>query len=1043
MTNPIQPPLSRIFPATLARRLVLMVAFVYTGDPALAATAPANPPPSIQVPAGFEVVRATTLPSLVQYPMLGNFDERGRLFLAENAGVNFDEKELAEKLPSRIRMLEDVDGDGVFDRSSIFADKLAFPQGALWHDGALYVTSAPSVWRLEDKDGDGRAETRTEIATGFKSTGNAADVHGPFLHPNGRLYWCHGRKGHEVYQNGGGALVSKALGARIWSCRPDGTDIQVHAGGGMDNPVEVAFNQEGEIFGTANIFRGTPRSDAILHWVHGGVYPRTDQEPVLAEFRRTGDLLPPVALIGHVAPAGIALPRSDTWGPDYRGNLFYAEFNTRRIMRVLLERKGSTYAGHQQVFATAAESGVHFTDVIEDADGSLLIVDTGAWFRRGCPTSVVARADIEGALYRIRRTDARRTADPRGQSIAWANATPATLVGLLGDARVAVRDRAVTALAKSGDAAVDALGSALGHRDYLVRSNAVWALTRIATPPAQSAARRALQDPDARVREAACQSAFVTTDRAAAELLAPRLRDDSPSVQREAARALGRLGNAASVAALGAATATPRDPVLTHALIYALIEIDAPAETRQLLADREPLVRRAALIALDRSTRGQLEAAPVFAALRESQPELRSAALDIALRHPDWGSAAAAYLDTAVAGDSPPPRELVSRLLTAFLPAPEVRTWAIAQLSSSNRSSMVDRSMVLAALAASPAAWHESWRDVLTAALRSNNAAEAQDALRAIGTHRTHDFSAALREVGKDASRPTAFRVAALQLAAGGNEVMDGASFDLLIAPLLQGGLPEARLQSATVLGTAKLSREQLLRLADVVPAAGPVELQQLLGAFQRGPAQAEIGARLLAQLKQSNGRWGVLQTTLQSIFQRYPAPAYENAASLIAEIMNQNVAKDGRLAELETLAAGGDPARGRAAFLAGAGACLGCHKVGDTGGTVGPDLTHIGGIRTTRDLLEAISFPNATIARGYETFQIATKDGRTLLGRIPREAADSVVVQTPDGNESAVARSEISKFEPVSTSLMPPGLDRVLEPRALADLVAFFKSLQ
>jgi putative heme-binding domain-containing protein len=285
--------------------------------------------------------------------------------------------------------------------------------------------------------------------------------------------------------------------------------------------------------------------------------------------------------------------------------------------------------------------------------------------------------------------------------------------------------------------------------------------------------------------------------------------------------------------------------------------------------------------------------------------------------------------------------------------------------------------------------------------------------------------------------------VAALQLAAGGDGVMDAASFNLLLEPLVKGGAPEARVQAATVLGGAKLTREQLLRLTDVVPAAGPMELQQLLGAFQRGPAQADIGTRLLAQLQQSNGRWGVLQTTLQTIFQRYPAPAYENAAPLIAEIMNQNVAKDGRLAELEILAAGGDAGRGRTAFLAGAGACLSCHRVGDTGGTVGPDLTQIGRIRTTRDLLEAIGFPNATIARGYETFQISTKDGRNLLGRIPRETADAVVIQTPDGSESQVLRADISKFEPVATSLMPPGLDRVLEPKALADLVAYFKSLQ
>ena len=1026
----------RLLPSLVSSAGLFALSFAGTVAGSAAVT-----PATIQVPDGFEVI-PVALPPLVKFPMLGNFDERGRLFLAENAGVNLDEKELDAKLPSQITLLEDTDGDGVFDRSSVFADRLAFPQGALWHDGALYVTSAPSVWRLEDRDGDGRAETRTEIARGFKSTGNAADVHGPFLHPNGRLYWCHGRKGHEVYQNNGGALVSKGLGARIWSCRPDGSDIEVHAGGGMDNPVEVAFNQEGEIFGTANIFRGSPRSDAILHWVHGGVYPRTDQEPVLAEFKRTGDLLPPVALIGHVAPSGLCLPRAGVFASDSRAALFYAEFNTRRIMRVELERHGATYRGHAQPFATAADSGVHFTDVLEDADGSLLVVDTGAWFRRGCPTSVVARADLTGGIYRLRRRGAPAAADPRGQTLAWRTFSAAELTPLLGDARPAVRDRAVAELARRGAATVPALAAALDHRGYLVRSNAVWALTRIGTAPAQGAARRALGDGDARIREAACQSAFITRDTGALAALVDRLRDETPAVRREAARALGRLKATTAVPGLGEAVAAAGDPVLMHALIYALIEIDALAETRKLLSHPQPLVQRAALIALDRSSAAPLDPAPVFTALRAAPPELRRAALEIAVRHPEWGSTAAEYLST---GDFPPAdtarREIVSRLLPAFLGAPDVQAWVRNRLLPGAGAPATD--LLLEAVASSQDIWDEAWRDAIVGALRSPELRRAQAGLRAVAAHRKRNFAPALQEVGRDASRPTAFRVAALQLAAGADNTLDATSFGMLLEPLAKGGAPDARLQAATVLAGAKLTRAQLFELLNVVPLAGPMELQQMLGAFQRGPADPEVGVKLLAQLQESPGRWGVMQTTLQTIFQRYPAPAYENAAPLIAEIMNQNVAKDGRVAELETLATGGNPAAGRTAFLAGAGACLTCHRVGETGGTMGPDLSHIGRIRSTRDLLEAVAFPNASIARGYESFQVSLRDGNSLVGTIPREAADTVFVVTADGREHPVSRANIAKLEPVPMSLMPPGLDRALEVKVLADLVAYLKSLE
>ena len=128
-------------------------------------------------------VSSAVKPGLTLHPMMATLDDRGRLFIAENAGVNLKKDELLEEKPSFIRMLEDTDKDGVFDRSTVFADGLTFPQGALWLYDSLYVMSPPSLWRLADEDGDGVAEIREELATGFDFTGNAADVHGPFLHP--------------------------------------------------------------------------------------------------------------------------------------------------------------------------------------------------------------------------------------------------------------------------------------------------------------------------------------------------------------------------------------------------------------------------------------------------------------------------------------------------------------------------------------------------------------------------------------------------------------------------------------------------------------------------------------------------------------------------------------------------------------------------------------------------------------------------------------------------------------------------------------------
>ena len=130
-----------------------------------------NQDPDFQVPPGF-IVEKVAGPPLVRYPLFACFDDRGRLFVAEGTGTNLAGEELAKQKLGRILLLEDTDGDGKFDKSTVFADGLVFPQGVLWHDGALYTMSHPSMWKLEDPEGKGVATKRTEMVTKFNFNGN-------------------------------------------------------------------------------------------------------------------------------------------------------------------------------------------------------------------------------------------------------------------------------------------------------------------------------------------------------------------------------------------------------------------------------------------------------------------------------------------------------------------------------------------------------------------------------------------------------------------------------------------------------------------------------------------------------------------------------------------------------------------------------------------------------------------------------------------------------------------------------------------------------
>ena len=146
----------------------------------------------LTVPAGFEVERVAG-PPLVDRPIVADFDEQGRLYVADSSGSNDKvEKQLEEK-PHRIVRLEDTNGDGRFDKSVVFADKMMFPEGAMWFDGSLYVAAPPSIWKLTDTNGDGVADQREEWFQGKTLTSCANDLHGPYLGPDGWIYWCKGR----------------------------------------------------------------------------------------------------------------------------------------------------------------------------------------------------------------------------------------------------------------------------------------------------------------------------------------------------------------------------------------------------------------------------------------------------------------------------------------------------------------------------------------------------------------------------------------------------------------------------------------------------------------------------------------------------------------------------------------------------------------------------------------------------------------------------------------------------------------------------------
>ena len=145
------------------------------------------------LPDGFEI-ELVAGPPLVDRPIVADFDEQGRLYVADSSGSN-DKVHRAARRRSRTASCgwKTPTATASSTSSTVFADKMMFPEGTMWLDGSLYVAAPPSIWKLTDTDGDGVADKREEWFQGKTLTGCANDLHGPYSGPTAGSTGARGR----------------------------------------------------------------------------------------------------------------------------------------------------------------------------------------------------------------------------------------------------------------------------------------------------------------------------------------------------------------------------------------------------------------------------------------------------------------------------------------------------------------------------------------------------------------------------------------------------------------------------------------------------------------------------------------------------------------------------------------------------------------------------------------------------------------------------------------------------------------------------------
>ncbi len=964
----------------------------------------------------------------------------------------------------RLRVLRDTDGDGRADQSTVFADGFknledGIAAGVLEHEGDVFYTCIPKLWRLRDRDGDHVADERTVLHDGFgvHTALLGHDMHGLCVGPDGRLYFSIGDRG--LHAGSGDALLAYPDEGAVLRCELDGSGLEVFHRG-LRNPQELAFDEFGNLFTGDNNSDGGDRARFVYLMEGGdcgwriGFQSIGDRGPWNQEklwhppFRgQAAYLVPPIENTTS-GPSGLCYDPGTGLPERLRRHFLLCDFRgssgSSGVFALRVEAKG---AGFELASQGPLITSVLATDVDIGPDGSVYVLDwTEGW-----------NQPMKGRIYTMRWAGAE--ADPVVAQVkvilagGFGGRGDAELLALLGHADRRVRQGAQMALAARGHATTAALqGTALAiESPRLARVHAIWALWQQARTLGAEVLQPLLpvfDDPDHELRAQVTRVCGDVGFAGARSKLFARLRDDSARVRSLAAIAVGRMR--ANRALDGLLTLVrdndDRDPWLRHAAIMGLAGMPVAS---LLEHDEDPsgAVRLALVVALRR-----LRSPEVARFLRDADP-LVAADAARAIHDVPIEAATAALAETLA--EERVDAVVVRRAIAANhrLGTPEAASRLVAFARRADAPSSL-RALALDALAewAQPSARDrvlDLWRpipargaDAAVAAL-----AAAQNALlgladesmvtaaaNAVGRLRVPGAETDLARIARWEERSGRTRAAALlALERVASATVGAVAVELATAP-------DSAVRKAAMQVVNRVDPGAALGVLDRLVASGPEDEGQ--------NALVALGESKLAAADEVLARWlgvataGKLDPGLHlDLLEACAKRKAEDVASALAAYEAARPAGDLLGAFREALH-GGDRAKGNdVLWNHEAAACTRCHSLGGSGGNAAPALDGVGKRLTREQLLESLVLPQARVAEGFGTVVLTRRDGSVVAGVLRSETEGVLEVLSAEGEVLRVSADTVaSRSDPVST--MPP-MGALLSKRQLRDLVEFLARQQ
>ena len=927
---------------------------------------------------GYRVNAWAAEPMIVQ-PMAFCWDDRGRLWVAENRDYESRNQGFSKAGNSRIVILEDTNHDGVADTRKVFMDGIIFPSAlAVGFDG-VFVAAPPNLLFIPDRDGDDKADVADiEVRlTGWGIRDRHEVVNSLHWGPDGWLYGLEGYATSSTVRKpvGKGRLYARddpfpedapaeagvEINGGVWRYHPTKDVFEVVAHG-FSNPWGIDYDAKGQLFITACVI------PHLFHVIPGGIYQRQGGQHfnpyVYSDIQTIADHR------HRSAHGGARVYQSDAFPAPQQGRIFMANIHEHALLADVLERKGSGFTAHHGDDFMLANNAQWIGFSVEvGPDGAVYVLD---WHDSDiCGTDVLQKET--GRIFRVAPQKS-LAADWSGRYGDLRALTDEELVNLQASrsdwharrARVILQSRAAkgTITPAVGEQLLRMFRSA-NNPDHRLR--AMWAL-HVTGGWTTHMLVDVLSDADEYIRAWAIQLLCENKSPpdTALQKFARMARDDrSPVVRLYLASALQRL------------SPPSRWPIASELIAHAEDAGDQNLPTMIWLGI-EPLVPSDPAVALDHASRSRIPMLTRFIARRTVDAD----AID----------AVVAVLEKA------PPTE--RNILDGMRDALEGRYDVVAP---ARWPAVYDR------LQRSDGSISRLAVDINRQFNDANATAEQMQVLRS-STTKTDERRRVLQTLTLQRRPPLArqlpslvddqsLRIDAIRSIAA----FDDESLGKLLLTRYDSFNETEKLEAIQTLA----SRPRYARMLTDALAAEVI------------PKRA-IPPHVARQLRRLAG------TRFADIW----GPVDENASEDRAYTRYRGLLN-------ETAMKSASPPNGHGVFLR---TCGPCHTMYGEGGNIGPDLT--GSNRANLEyLLANVLNPNGDVPDAYKMVVVTTRDGRTFSGNVVSETDQQLTLRVVGRDNAVIRKSDVQSRETTAVSMMPPGLFDSLTDREVIDLVAYLRT--